>query len=272
MAPEVLNGGYYDGKADMFSCGVILYQMLYGTFPWIASGITELSKLHKTSPRYDLVDVSPLAIDLLQGLLHIDPLNRLSFDQFFSHTYVTGSAFVDRPLHEMVTISTSARVVYPNNIFDFGNDTPIAIVIKLKKAWIIAETALLMQNYGRYAQGLCLFVRSLRLLRDVLTNEILNPIVETWIKSRYQEFEKRAVELGTKIVHTDEQICAEDVLYDYAIGLAKEAAYTEYLHGTSTACVDMYYRSKLILEYLLDDCNCTRDYEMLQRYINLLER
>jgi serine/threonine protein kinase len=111
MAPEVIRAtpgtNDYDAKmADMWSCGVILYAMLYGTYPFDtsdpdsggAAGRTAQQPNHvrKTLARMDAQSYAlppevPVSLDclcLLRGLLHPDPLGRLTLKQVVHHIWV----------------------------------------------------------------------------------------------------------------------------------------------------------------------------------------
>ena len=47
MAPEILNGQIYSNKADIWSIGVVLYEMLYGYCPFESSSIPKLIEVLK---------------------------------------------------------------------------------------------------------------------------------------------------------------------------------------------------------------------------------
>lgn len=103
MAPEVVRscgGAHYDAKAaDVWSCGVVLYVMLYGAYPFDNrpedfAGMSEAQKLRKMLERmerreYDTarVKLDPAALELLQGLLEPSPAKRLTVDQIMSHPW-----------------------------------------------------------------------------------------------------------------------------------------------------------------------------------------
>ena len=71
VAPEVFNtqNGYDGFKADLWSCGVILYQLLSGYLPFRAKQVSEvLSKIRNLPPQADK-SISPEAQDLI-GMLN----------------------------------------------------------------------------------------------------------------------------------------------------------------------------------------------------------
>ena len=45
MSPEIMNSIPYDNRADIYSLGVVLYEMLYGKAPYEAKGISTLVQL-----------------------------------------------------------------------------------------------------------------------------------------------------------------------------------------------------------------------------------
>ena len=56
MAPEILLGDSYGEKCDIWSMGVLYYQLLSGTFPFKESSVLRLANLFKNS-KGDLVQV-----------------------------------------------------------------------------------------------------------------------------------------------------------------------------------------------------------------------
>jgi serine/threonine protein kinase len=79
IAPEILVDKGYEGFAiDIWSAGVVLYAMLYGTVPFKANNMTELQKMI-IKANYTLADgISKEARDLLKSLLEKDPQQRIT--------------------------------------------------------------------------------------------------------------------------------------------------------------------------------------------------
>ncbi|KAK8056661.1 ULK/ULK protein kinase [Apiospora rasikravindrae] len=95
MAPEILRYERYDAKADLWSVGTVLYEMVSGKPPFRASNHVEL--LRKIENAEDQIrfpkdcQVSSDLKSLIRALLKRNPVERLSFENFFNHPVVTGS-------------------------------------------------------------------------------------------------------------------------------------------------------------------------------------
>ena len=68
MAPEVLRGEIYTIKADIWSLGVVLYEMAYGFCPYQESSIARLINLLDHQPLALHDTINPLTIPLKQTL------------------------------------------------------------------------------------------------------------------------------------------------------------------------------------------------------------
>lgn len=92
MAPEILNYQKYNAKADLWSVGTVLYEMIYGKPPFKASNHLELLKKIKKAndniPFPTYVDVSDDMKHLINRLLTYDPVYRIDFDEFFNNNLV----------------------------------------------------------------------------------------------------------------------------------------------------------------------------------------
>ncbi|CAN6587130.1 unnamed protein product [Malus baccata var. baccata] len=95
MAPEVLQFERYDGKVDMWSIGVILFELLNGRPPFPGRTNVQVLKTIKSSTYlpFDEVILSrlhPDSVDMCSKLLSPNPVKRLSFSEFYSHSFLQG--------------------------------------------------------------------------------------------------------------------------------------------------------------------------------------
>lgn len=95
MAPEILRYEKYDAKADLWSVGTVLYEMVTSRPPFRAANHVELlRKIEKTNDVIKFADdivVSDAMKKLIRSLLRRDPRERVSFPDFFDNEIITGS-------------------------------------------------------------------------------------------------------------------------------------------------------------------------------------
>ena len=95
MAPEILMGKPYNKKADLWSIGVVSFQLLFKTLPYSARNERELlntilknNGLHL--PQGTNNKISDCLWNLLTNLLKVDPNERIEFSDYFSHPFFKG--------------------------------------------------------------------------------------------------------------------------------------------------------------------------------------
>ncbi|KAJ3318605.1 hypothetical protein HDU76_000789 [Blyttiomyces sp. JEL0837] len=93
MAPEIIRNGQYNSQCDLWSCGVIFFEMLTGYTPF--ANARTLEELYKRLLSDEIIDLpttpestSDSARMLLRSLLQRDPLRRITFTQITSDPYL----------------------------------------------------------------------------------------------------------------------------------------------------------------------------------------
>lgn len=96
MAPEILNNNLYNNQTDLWSVGLLLYEILFGFHPYedcktqdelknmIAVQPIDIPPVHTKNK-----DVSQECVSLLRNLLEKKVVNRISWIDFFDHIWVT---------------------------------------------------------------------------------------------------------------------------------------------------------------------------------------
>ena len=77
----------YTFSVDLWSAGVVLFAMLYGTVPFKANNMEELHKLIVKGKYVLKDDISIEARNLLRGLLEVNPEKRLTIKQIYKHKW-----------------------------------------------------------------------------------------------------------------------------------------------------------------------------------------
>ncbi len=118
MAPELILEDVYNIKADLWSFGIIMYEMLYGKNPYNQPRtIVRLAELMKIKTIVFPPTLSPLCIDLLKKLLQVDPTNRIQWEDFGNHEWFS-QILVSESEEDTDTTNTTNTA---NNTNDLNN-------------------------------------------------------------------------------------------------------------------------------------------------------
>ena len=112
MAPEIMKNKKYDYKSDLWSVGIILYEMLYGRPPFKVKNIFELIDIiDKEVIDYPKnIIISMECKDLLERLLKKSPEDRISWDDFFIHPWLQNNELKENLLMEISNIETTNKM------------------------------------------------------------------------------------------------------------------------------------------------------------------
>ena len=204
MAPEVLNHKKYDSKVDLWSIGIILYELLSGHRPYHATSLIELINIITKEPlEYPKKIFSNSIKSLISGLLELNPEKRFDIQKVLLNEYVkkncsnklietycqedlnnfesTYSIIIIEDALEIKSLKSILNsnlnlnffdVSFPRVIFNFENlksNSEELIIIEaieenLKRSWIISELAFIKSKMNKNQESFCLYLKSIALL------------------------------------------------------------------------------------------------------------
>ena len=127
MAPEIINKQDYDIKSDLWSVGVILYEMAFGYVPFNVGTFLELIK-KMNSNEIDFtnkkIKLSSECIELMKSLLTKDPKLRITWDEFFMHKWFLNDELMkqENNLLEISFSGSSSMSMSIPKLSNFKND------------------------------------------------------------------------------------------------------------------------------------------------------
>ncbi|TKY64166.1 Serine/threonine-protein kinase atg1 [Spatholobus suberectus] len=157
MAPEIIDTQKYDAKADLWSVGAILYQLVIGRPPFDGNSQLQLfqnilasTELH--FPPDALNELHSDCLDLCRNLLRRNPDERLTFKAFFNHNFLQEPrSTVNVEQSERLTVhqlggSVSEKMSQSHSKYHFVDD-PVVV------SSVVDETMLLQRKDGKISAG-----------------------------------------------------------------------------------------------------------------------
>lgn len=87
MAPEIYETADYDEKVDIWSIGILLYEIFYGKSPFVEKTAFRIFKnIFSKKPIFDQ-SLDPRAKDIISKTLQIDPKKRPSASELLKHPF-----------------------------------------------------------------------------------------------------------------------------------------------------------------------------------------
>lgn len=241
MAPEVLKRQKYTSKVDLWSMGIILYEMITDTMPFMASNPLELLYVIETTKIKIPENISEECKDLLTSLININVNDRISYDLYFSHPFFGNFEFG-----------------YVKNTDD-SEEKYIYIYVK---SIYYSSTEIMHMAINRLnsAEALCLYIKSISLYSHALgicyksldkSKELLNKLL-TLIHTKLIICMTNSDKIIKELPDDTEIFIAEKLIYDYAIGMTKKALGFEYVENNVEA-IKLYIWSLRLFESLTMD-------------------
>ena len=137
MAPEIIKNEKYDFRSDLWSVGIILYEMVVGKTPFNCKNIYELVRCieNKNIVIDNKYNLSINCKNLIHGLLKKNPNERLNWDEFFTHNLLKNTnIFEENKLLEFDSLSNIPKIPIKDNFFLENNNSSLISLNSLQSS------------------------------------------------------------------------------------------------------------------------------------------
>ena len=87
MAPEILKGEIYDNKCDLWSIGIIIYQLYFKDYPYKGTNVAIYNQIKEYGKRALKRTNNNNLNNLIDSLLISDPRERINYEEYFNHPF-----------------------------------------------------------------------------------------------------------------------------------------------------------------------------------------
>ncbi len=130
IAPEMLMKKGHDTRVDIWSIGILMFELLSGYSPFVAKTNQELYQNIKRLKIQWPKDMPPLAKNLISKILKLNPIDRPSFDEILDHQWFKQTKMI-KPLLENKMKSTKDLLAF--HMLNGCNDEILEKINKLLK-------------------------------------------------------------------------------------------------------------------------------------------
>ena len=182
MAPEVIRNQSYDSKADLWSVGVIIYQLHFKEYPYGLNEETILKNLENKTPYKKAEDL--LLRDLIDKLLQEDQNKRLSWDEYFQHPFFAKES-------QLNTLNILNNKTNKGNRYLFIKDFDVGFKSEYFKCYIALDQKrnrnVLVKSYNKdfINQHLLYFKKECKLINAFKGNEYVLQLVNIEYENNY---------------------------------------------------------------------------------------